>query len=49
MQGVNTGDPDEAAPGLVEARAVDDDVNRTHVTNLPDEKLHEVEVLRQRA
>ena len=36
---VHGGDPHDTAPRLVEARAIDDDVDGTHVADLPHVKL----------
>ena len=45
VEGVDGGNPDQASPLDLEACPVDDDVDRSHVPNLPNEKLQQVKVL----
>mmetsp|Transcript_23888 Transcript_23888/g.77042 ORF Transcript_23888/g.77042 Transcript_23888/m.77042 type:complete len:326 (+) Transcript_23888:309-1286(+) len=49
MERVDGGHPDQAAPRLVEARPVGDDVDGAHVADLPVEELDEVDKLRRGA
>ena len=47
VQSVNGGDPNEAAPLNLETGPIHNDVDRSHVTHLPEEEFEQIEVLRQ--
>ncbi len=45
VEGVDSGNPNKAAPLNFKAGAINNDVNRTHVSHFPQEKLEKVQVL----
>mmetsp|Transcript_31020 Transcript_31020/g.90737 ORF Transcript_31020/g.90737 Transcript_31020/m.90737 type:complete len:337 (+) Transcript_31020:2043-3053(+) len=47
VQRVDGGDPDEAAPLDLEAGPIHNDVNRSHVSHLPEEEFEQIQVLGQ--
>ena len=47
VQSVNGGDPNEAAPLNLETGPIHNDIDRTHVSHLPEEEFEQIKVLRQ--